>query len=166
LSIDAIPTFVLVPQIADAINIPVMAGGGIVDGRGMLAAMILGAEGVYLGTRFIATHECPAHITYKQAIVDANDISTVVFSGIVAVCRAFKTPLVENFIRMEKAGTADEEENARLHRHGSLPWITGNWDDAAFPCSAAVGSIKQIISAADVVQGMAAESDRLLERMK
>jgi enoyl-[acyl-carrier protein] reductase II len=166
LGTDAIPTFVLVPQIVDALQIPVLAGGGIVDGRGMLAAMILGAEGVYLGTRFIATHECPAHQTYKQAIVDANDTSTVVFSGIVAICRAFKTPLVDNYIGMEKEGAADEEESAKLHRHGSLPWITGNWDDAAFPCSAAVGSIKQITSAAGVVQGMSEESERLLESVK
>ena len=166
LGTDAIPTFVLIPQITDAIRIPVLAGGGIVDGRGMLAAMILGAEGVYLGTRFIATHECPAHQTYKQAIIDANDTSTVVFSGIVAICRAFKTPLVDNFIRMENAGTADAEENAKLHRHSSLPWITGNWDDAAFPCSAAVGSIKQITSAAEVVQGMDKEYDRILKRLQ
>jgi NAD(P)H-dependent flavin oxidoreductase YrpB (nitropropane dioxygenase family) len=166
LGIDAIPTFVMIPQIADAIKIPVLAGGGIVNGRGMLAAMILGAEGVYLGTRFIATHECPAHQTYKQAIVDANDTSTVVFSGMVAICRAFKTPLVENFIRLEKEGTADDEENAKLHRHGSLPWITGNWEDAAFPCSSAVGSIKQITSAAEVVQGITEESERILKGLQ
>ncbi|MEJ2738608.1 MAG: nitronate monooxygenase [Dehalococcoidia bacterium] len=166
LGTDAIPTFVLIPQIADAVKIPVLAGGGIVDGRGMLAAMVLGAEGVYLGTRFIATNECPAHQTYKQAIVDANDVSTVVFSGVVAVCRAFRTPLVDNFIRMEKAGTANAEENARLHRHGSLPWITGNWDDAAFPCSSAVGLIKKITSAAEVVHGMTEEADRLLESLQ
>jgi enoyl-[acyl-carrier protein] reductase II len=165
LGTDAITTFVLIPQIVDAIKIPVLAGGGIVDGRGMLAAMVLGAEGVYLGTRFIATNECPAHLTYKQAIVNADDTSTVVFPGIVAICRAFKTPLVDNFIQLEKAGTADAEENAKLHRHGSLPWITGNWDDAAFPCSAAVGLIKQITSAAEVVQGMSEESDRIIERL-
>jgi NAD(P)H-dependent flavin oxidoreductase YrpB (nitropropane dioxygenase family) len=165
LGIDAIPTFVLIPRIADAVKIPVLAGGGIVDGRGMLAAMILGAEGVYMGTRFIATHECPAHMSYKQAIINANDTSTVVFTGRVAICRAFKTPLVERFIEMEKAGTATAEENAKLHRHDSRPWITGNWDEAVFPCSAAVGLIMQITTSAEVIQGMVMEMDQILDRL-
>ncbi len=160
--INTAPTFVLSPRIANAIKIPVLAGGGIVDGRGMLAAMILGAEGVYMGTRFIATNECPAHSSYKEAILNADDTSTVVFTGRVAVCRAFKTPLVDRFIQMEKAGTATAEENANLHRHSSRPWITGNWDEAVFPCSAAVGSIKEITSAAEVVRGMVKEMDQIL----
>jgi NAD(P)H-dependent flavin oxidoreductase YrpB (nitropropane dioxygenase family) len=166
LGVDTAPTFVLIPRIVNAIKIPVLAGGGIVDGRGMLAAMILGAEGVYMGTRFIATKECPAHSTYKQAIVNANDSSTAVFTGRVAICRAFKTPLVERFIRMERAGTATAEENANLHRHGSLPWITGNWDEAVFPCSAAVGLIKEITSVAEVIQGMVKEMDQLSNNLR
>jgi enoyl-[acyl-carrier protein] reductase II len=165
LGIDTTPTFVLVPRIARAVKIPVLAGGGIVDGRGMLAALILGAEGVYMGTRFIATNECPAHSTYKQAIINANDNSTTVFTGKVAICRAFKTPLVERFIEMEKAGTANAEENAKLHRHNSRPWITGNWDEAVFPCSAAAGLIKQVTSSAEVIQGMVKEMDQILDKL-
>jgi NAD(P)H-dependent flavin oxidoreductase YrpB (nitropropane dioxygenase family) len=163
LGIDTDPTFVLVPRIVNAVKIPVLAGGGIVDGRGMLAAMILGAEGVYIGTRFIATNECPAHPTYKQAILNARDSSTAVFTGRVAICRAFRTPLVERFIRLEKTGKATGEENANLHRHSSRPWITGNWDEAVFPCSAAVGMIREITSAAEVVQGMVKEMDQILK---
>jgi NAD(P)H-dependent flavin oxidoreductase YrpB (nitropropane dioxygenase family) len=162
IGLDTAPTFVLIPQISSAIKIPVLAGGGIIDGKGMLAAMILGAEGVYMGTRFIATQECPAHATYKQAIIDASDTSTAVFSGRVALCRAFRTPLLERFVQMEKAGTATAEENANLHRHHSRPWITGNWNEAVFPCSAAVGSIKQIESAGEVVRGMIDEIAQIL----
>jgi NAD(P)H-dependent flavin oxidoreductase YrpB (nitropropane dioxygenase family) len=165
LGLDTTPTFVLVPRIARAVKIPVLAGGGIVDGRGMLAAMILGAEGVYMGTRFIATNECPAHSTYKQAITNATDNGTAVFTGRVAICRAFKTPLVERFIEMEKAGTATAEENAKLHRHNSRPWITGKWDEAVFPCSAAVGLIKQVTSSADVIQGMVKEMNQILNKL-
>jgi NAD(P)H-dependent flavin oxidoreductase YrpB (nitropropane dioxygenase family) len=161
LGIDATPTFVLIPRIVDAVKIPVLAGGGIVDGRGMLAAMVLGAEGVYMGTRFIATDECPAHSTFKQAIVDADETSTAIFTGRVAICRAFKTPLVKHFVEMEKAGTADAEENAKLHRHDSRPWITGNWDEAAFPSSAAAGLIKRVASSAEVIQDMVREIDRI-----
>ncbi len=162
--VDTAPTFVLIPRIADALKIPVLAGGGIVDGKGMLAALILGAEGVYMGTRFIATTECPAHASYKQAILSGTDTGTAIFTGRVAVCRAFKTPLVEQFIQMEKRGTANEVENAKLHRHTSRPWITGNWDEAVFPCSAAVGTIKQITGAGDVVRSMVQEMDQILER--
>lgn len=164
LGMDATPTFVLIPRIAEAVKIPVLAGGGIVDGKGMLAAMILGAEGIYMGTRFIATNECPAHASYKRAIINANDTSTAVFTGKVAICRAFKTPLVERFIEMEKSGTATAEENAKLHRHSSLPWLTGNWDEAAFPSSAAAGLIKQITSAAEVIQGIVKEIDQILDK--
>lgn len=159
---DAIPTFVFIPRMVEALHIPVLAGGGIIDGRTMLAAMVLGAEGVYMGTRFIATSECPAHSSYKQAIVNASDTSTAVFTGKAALCRAFKTPLVEHFMKLEKDGTATAEENARLHRHHSRPWITGNWDEAAFPCSSAVGSIKQVASAAEVIQGMVKEMEILM----
>ena len=166
LGVDTAPTFVLIPRIVNAIKIPVLAGGGIVDGRGMLAAMILGAEGVYMGTRFIATNECPAHSTYKQAIVNADDSSTAVFTGRVAICRAFKTLLVEHFIRMKRAGTATAEDNANLHRHGSLPWINGNWDEAVFPCSAAVGLIKEITGVAEVIQGMVKEMDQISKNLQ
>jgi NAD(P)H-dependent flavin oxidoreductase YrpB (nitropropane dioxygenase family) len=89
-----------------------------------------------------------------------------VFAGKTALLRAFKTPLVERFMKMEKEGTATAEENANLHRHNSRPWITGNWDEAVFPCSSAVGSIKQTTSAADVVQGTVKEMDQIIEKLK
>ena len=162
---DTIPTFVLIPRMVEALKIPVLAGGGIIDGKTMLAAMILGAEGVYMGTRFIATNECPAHSSYKQAIVNASDTSTAVFTGKAALCRALKTPLVERFMKLEKDGAATAEENAKLHRHHSRPWITGNWNEAAFPCSSAVGSIKQITSADEVVKGMVKEMDQILKKL-
>ena len=71
-------TMVLVPQIADAVSIPVIAAGGIADGRGMAAAFMLGAKGVQLGTRFIATEECWAHENYKNLVLKARDIDTKV----------------------------------------------------------------------------------------
>lgn len=74
---DQMTTFCLVPQAAEAVRIPVIAGGGIVDARGLVGALALGAEGVYMGTRFIATLECPAHPNVKRAILEAGDTSTV-----------------------------------------------------------------------------------------
>jgi enoyl-[acyl-carrier protein] reductase II len=75
---DELPSFSLIPQVADAVSLPVIAAGGIADGRGMAAAFALGAHGVQLGTRFIAAEECIAHPEYKQAIIDACDADTVV----------------------------------------------------------------------------------------
>ena len=87
---DRIPTLVLIPQIVDAVQIPVVAGGGIVDGRGMAAALALGAQGIFMGTRFVATTECSAHQNVKKAIVDAGDTSTVTVTGTVGVLRALE----------------------------------------------------------------------------
>jgi NAD(P)H-dependent flavin oxidoreductase YrpB (nitropropane dioxygenase family) len=158
---DRIPTFALIPGIADAIKIPVVAGGGIVDGRGMVAAMALGAEGVFMGTRFIATKECPAHQSYKQAIVDANDTATRAVSGMVALVRGFKTPLVETYWKLEMGGISTPEDNARLHRHGDRPWIKGDWESAVFPVSASVGLIKEIKSASDVIKDMVSQAEKI-----
>lgn len=74
---DQITTLCLVPQAADATNLPIIAGGGIVDARGLTGALSLGADGIYMGTRFIATRECPAHDNVKQALLDAVDTSTM-----------------------------------------------------------------------------------------
>jgi enoyl-[acyl-carrier protein] reductase II len=78
LGLDELSLFSLVPQVADAVSLPIIAAGGIADGRGMAAAFALGAAGVQLGTRFIAAEECIAHPGYKQAIIDAGDTDTTV----------------------------------------------------------------------------------------
>lgn len=78
LSYDEVTTFVLVPQVADCVKVPIIAAGGIADGRGLVAAFALGAEGIQMGTRFIATRECPAESTFKEAIVKAVDTATEV----------------------------------------------------------------------------------------
>ncbi|MEJ2247566.1 MAG: nitronate monooxygenase, partial [Acidobacteriota bacterium] len=73
---EEIPLFTLLPQVVDAVSIPVVAAGGIADGRGMAAAFVLGSVGVQMGTRFVAVEECPAHIAYKQAIIECGDSGT------------------------------------------------------------------------------------------
>ncbi len=106
-------TMCLVPQIADAIDIPVIAAGGIADGRGMLAAFALGAQGIQMGTRFVATHECTAHDNYKQSIVKAKDRSTVM-TGISSghPVRIIENAMSKEYASMEKRGATEEEMNA------------------------------------------------------
>ncbi|HLS20181.1 MAG TPA: nitronate monooxygenase family protein [Bacillota bacterium] len=97
-------TIVLTPDIVDHISIPVIASGGIVDGRGLMAALSLGAEGIEMGTRFIATQECVhAHDIYKQAIIEADDQSTVVIKrSIGAPARALKNEWTEKILTIEQ----------------------------------------------------------------
>ncbi|PAV29868.1 2-nitropropane dioxygenase [Virgibacillus profundi] len=97
-------TLILTPQVVDHVSIPVIASGGIVDGRGMMAALALGAEGIEMGTRFIATKECiDAHQIYKQAILDADENSTVVIKrSIGAPARALKNSWTDEILNKEK----------------------------------------------------------------
>ncbi len=163
---DRIATFVMIPQIVDAIKIPVIAGGGIVDGRGMVAALILGAEGVYFGTRFIAATESEAHMSYKQTIVDTTDVSTLVMSGKdIGLIRTLKTPLVEQYFQLEAKGIATEKDHAKLHRYGSLPWLTGDWTGGPFPCGAGAGLIKEIKSSAEIVKSIINEAEQVLNNI-
>ncbi|WP_156857997.1 nitronate monooxygenase family protein [Oceanobacillus sp. AG] len=96
-------TFILTPQVVDHISIPVIASGGIADGRGFMAALSLGAEGIEMGTRFIATKECLAHDNYKQAILDAEEEDTTVIKrSIGAPARVLKGPFAEKILEIEK----------------------------------------------------------------
>ena len=114
--IGELTTMALVPQVADAVDIPVLAAGGIGDGRGIAAAFMLGAQGVQMGTRFLVARECGVHQNYKDAVLGAKDISTQVtgrrFGG--NTCRGIKNPFTRNFIKEENAPDATAETVANL----------------------------------------------------
>ncbi|MBQ5439166.1 MAG: nitronate monooxygenase, partial [Clostridia bacterium] len=103
--IGELTTMAIVPQVVDAVNIPVIAAGGIGDGRGVAAAFMLGACGVQLGTRFLVAKECSVHQNYKDAVLKASDISTVTtgrrFGG--NTCRSIKNNFTRNFTKAEYA---------------------------------------------------------------
>ncbi|MCX7714317.1 MAG: enoyl-[acyl-carrier-protein] reductase FabK [Clostridia bacterium] len=108
--IGELTTMVLVPQVVDAVSIPVVAAGGIADSRGVVASFALGADGVQVGTRFICSTECIAHDNYKQAIIDAGDRDAVVTGRSTgAPVRALKNKLTKEYERLEKAGASFEE---------------------------------------------------------
>ncbi len=103
-------TMTLVPQVADAISIPVIAAGGIADGRGVTAAFALGAIGVQIGTVLLASDECPIHEAYKEAVIKTKDNGTTVTGRIAGTpVRIIKNPMAREYIKMEKAG-ADKME--------------------------------------------------------
>jgi NAD(P)H-dependent flavin oxidoreductase YrpB (nitropropane dioxygenase family) len=161
-----IPTFVLVPQVVNALQIPVIAGGGIVDGKGMAAALALGAEGVYIGTAFIVATECPAHQNVKQAILDADDTSTTTIAGLGGiVLRVLKNPLIERCIQMEASGNTLEEITA-LYRSGYRQgMLEGDSTGGTFIFGAGAGSIKELKSAKEIVQGIIKETEQILREL-
>lgn len=138
-------TMALVPQVVDAINIPVIAAGGIADQRGVLAAFALGAKGVQVGTVLLATEECPIHPNYKQMVLDAKDTSTVVTgrnSG--APVRVLKNPMAMEYLKMVDKG-ADLAELEKLTL-GSLrrAVFDGNTETGSFMAGQISGLVKQL----------------------
>jgi enoyl-[acyl-carrier protein] reductase II len=168
---EELTTFVMVPQIADAVSIPLIAGGGIVDARGVLAAFALGADGVYMGTRFMATVECAAHPRVKQAAVDAIDTSTVAFARKTGLSRCLKNEYVRKHMELEAKGASFEEIRDFERSAPSLgEWrrvpgalIAGNIEEGSLGMGAGVGMIKDIPPAAEVVRRIVQDYDKICQ---
>jgi len=118
--IGKLTTMALVPQIVDAVSIPVIAAGGIADGRGMAAAFMLGAVGVQIGTRFLVAHECIVHENYKQAVIKAKDIDSVITGQITGhPVRTLRNKFTTQFAAIEKGeGKKDEPDLSKIEALG------------------------------------------------
>jgi len=159
--IDEITTFALIPQLVDALSVPVAAAGGIADGRGFLAAMALGAEGVSVGTRFAATTESSAHPDYKQAIVSALDSGTVLFAKKIAPVRALKNRWVEAVRAAESHGATREElEKVYGHSASRRGILEGDLEEGELEMGQSSGLIREILPAAEVVAQFVREFER------
>ena len=157
-------TMCLVPQVADAVSIPVIAAGGIADGRGVAASFMLGAQGVQVGTRFLAAEECQIHPTYKELVVKAKDTDSIVTGRYTGhPCRNVRTKFTKKLASGEKDGslTPDEFEQLTL---GSLRKAVqdGNLEEGSFLCGAIAGMIKDIKPAKEIIEEMFAQADKLL----
>jgi len=164
--IDQLPTFVLVPQIVRALKLPVVAGGGIVDGRGMVAAFALGAEGIYMGTRFMATTECDTHPNVKKAIIEAIDTSTVSCAGVMGMARGIRNNLTEKCQKVA-AGGGSLIDVSMLYRGTIIPGLLeGDVINGSIGCGAVAGMITDIKGAADVVKDVVEEAERIASELK
>lgn len=143
--IGELTTMALIPQVADAVSIPVIAAGGIADQRGVLAAFALGAKGIQVGTVLLATKECPIHDNYKQIVVDAKDTDTVVTGrGTGAPVRVLKNKMAVEYLRIAEQGVPLAElEKLTL---GSLrrAVFDGDIDRGSFMAGQISGLIKEI----------------------
>jgi len=162
--VDEITTLCLVPQVVDAIPIPVIAAGGIADGRQMCAALALGAEAVQIGTRFAATVESSSHERYKQAVVEAQDNSTMLTLRKVTPVRMIKSPFAEQARQAEARGATKEELVALLgSKRERLGIFEGNWDEGEFEAGQSSGLVHSILTAADVVRTILHECEAAVE---
>ena len=156
-------TMVLVPQIVDAVNIPVIAAGGIADGRGIAAAFMLGARAVQMGTHFVATKESMVHENYKKAILKAKDIDSRVTGRTTGhPVRALRNQMTKQYLDMEKAGASFEElEHLTL---GGLrrAVVDGDVVNGSVMAGQSAAMVKEILSCEELIQKLVKETDALI----
>jgi enoyl-[acyl-carrier protein] reductase II len=141
---DELSTMVLVPQVADITGLPVIAAGGIADGRGLAAALALGADGIQMGTRLLATRECTVHPRYKQAVLDAGDTATTVIGRSTGLeFRALKNELTRRIRAMERWGEKKETIDARTFEALKLAVTDGDVERGAVLMGQAAGMIRE-----------------------
>ena len=159
-------TMPLVPQVVDAVDIPVIAAGGIADGRGMAAAFMLGAEGVQMGTRFLVAKECSIHQTYKDKVLKANDGATAVNGRRIGhPARALKNPFTRAFAEREKDLTATDEELTAFGTGALRKAVQdGDWENGSFLCGQVAGLVKKEQTCAEIVQEMVAQTEEILNK--
>lgn len=159
-------TMCLVPQVVDAVNIPVIAAGGIADGRGIAASFMLGAKGVQVGTRFLASEECVIHPTYKNLVIEAKDTDSVVTGRYTGhPCRNVKTKFAKRLASGEKDGSLSPDEFEKL-TVGALRKAVqdGNLDEGSFLCGAIAGMINEVKPCKDIIEEMFGMAEKLLNR--
>ncbi len=164
--VDEITTLCLIPQVVDAVKIPVIAAGGIADGRQMLAAFALGAQAVQIGTRFAATIESSSHSNYKQAIVDADDNSTVLTLKKIAPVRLKKNIFALGAMNAAAHGATKEEEIELLGKKREMRGIfEGDLENGELEMGQSSGLVKEILSAEDVVKRLLSEYQQAKEKI-
>lgn len=159
-----ITTMALVPQIVDAVKIPVIAAGGIGDGRGIAAAFMLGAVGVQIGTRFLVAHECNVHQKYKEKVLKAKEIDTISTGKRLGhPVRSIKNPFSLEFFKKEYDSTISDEE---LEEFGvgslRLAAVEGDVKNGCFLAGQIAGLIKKEQCAKDIIEEMLSEAETIL----
>ena len=161
--IGSITTMALVPQVADAVSVPVIAAGGIGDGRGLAAAMMLGAEGVQMGTRFVAAKESIVHPTYKERLIKASDIdSEVTGMSTGHPVRSLRNKMTKEYLRLEKEG-ADFMELEKLTL-GSLrsAVIDGDVVNGTVMAGQIAGLVSKEQSCSEIIREIMEQAETLL----
>lgn len=158
-------TMVLVPQVCDVTSLPVLAAGGIADGRGVAAAFMLGACGVQMGTRFLSAAECSIHPTYKERILKATDLCTMVTGKRLGhPVRSLRTQFARNYAKAEYGGTPDEELEALATGALRLAVQEGDLEKGCFLSGQVAAMVKKEQSAAEIIKEVMEEAEPLLRK--
>lgn len=159
-------TMVLVPQIVDAVAIPVIAAGGIASGRQLVAALALGASGVQIGTCLLVSEECPIHLNYKLALLNAKDIDTVVTGRSVgAPVRCLRNQMTKTYIEMEKQGTTVMELEKLTLGSMRRAVLDGDVQNGSVMAGQVAGMLKEIKPIKLILDDMIDEANDLLKEM-
>ncbi|MGQ4557334.1 nitronate monooxygenase [Halobellus sp. GM3] len=156
---DAVHTFVLVPAIADAVDLPILAAGGCTDGRSLAASLALGADGIYMGTRFLAAHENAVHKNVKTGIVDAADTDSRVSTGLYGPMRVIDTPLIDRLNSMT------EEERYPVEREALRSAGGGDHNEQLLVAGMGSGRIDAVETASQIVEETVAEAETILSEL-
>ena len=161
--IGAQTTMTLVPQVADAVKIPVIAAGGIADGRGMAAAFMLGAKGVQMGTHFVVTDESQVHENYKERIIKAKDIDSRVTGRTTGhPVRALRNDMTRKYLELENAGAGFEELEKLTLGGLRKAVVEGDVKNGSVMAGQIAGMVKEKMSCKDLIQKLVTETDALI----
>lgn len=163
---DDVTTMVLIPSVVDAVSIPVIAGGGICDSRSYAAVRCLGAEGAVLGTRFVATKECPIHDNFKELILKATERDTgIVQRTIKNAARNYKNPAILKLMKMEYEGKPSLEDILAIvsGKRQKECYEKGDVESGAIPMGECAGRIHEIASVKEVIDEIVEGAEKLLK---
>ena len=166
---DETTTIALVPQVADAVDIPVAAAGGIADGRGIAAALALGADGVQMGTRFIATAECNAHENFKQKLVESGDTASIITGRKLNMLRSLKNEFTIRMLEAERDGATNEELFAIVgdeHNRAELGMVDGDVGEGVLEAGQSSGLVRDIPTVAELFDKLKAEYEETVASLQ
>ena len=156
-------TMALIPQVCDAVNIPVIAAGGIADGRGLAAALMLGAEGIQIGTRFLTALECNISRVYKEKVLKANDTATIVTGRRLGhPVRSLKSPFSRSYAKLEYTDISDEELEAMAIGSLRASVVEGDEKRGSFLAGQISGLVNKEQNASEIIKEIFAEAESLL----
>lgn len=160
-------TMVLVPQVCDATNLPVIAAGGIADGRGMAASLMLGACGVQMGTRFLSAEECTIHPTYREKILKAGDLCTMVTGkGCGHPVRSLRTDFARAYSKAEYSGASDEELEKLARGAFRKAVVEGDLTNGCFLAGQIAGMVNKVQPAKEIILDVMKGCEETLQRSK
>jgi enoyl-[acyl-carrier protein] reductase II len=152
--------------VVDAVRIPVVAAGGIADGRGLVAALALGAVGIQMGTRFICTNECQVHPNYKNMVLKAGDRATITTGHSLGhPVRALRNPMTRKFEEMEKISLTEEQLIEFGTGKFKLAVVDGDVAEGSFMAGQSCGLVNDIVPCAELIQRIMVQAEEVLGRL-